>query len=195
MCFHTAPCCFNLSWAPPGLTRKGITTDLGYTCPKGCVSVNVCVNARMPVGVLALHSLANLTRISSVFFFHQFSNGSPNMSEIKSGQAAPCADVWLPKLHPTHRVWRPLQPSLNKGVLPCPYTRPNFPLTHCSNPPQFGSGSGAWTLRTPLNRTLHSSDKRRPPPELWSGRKNPHTASASHTHMQRCFLGKYRIQS
>lgn len=106
VCFHTAPCCFNLSCAPPGLTRKRITTDLGYTCPKGCVSVNVCVNARMPVGVCALHSLANLTRISSVFFFHQFSDGSPNMSEIKSGQAAPCADVWLPKLHPTRRVWR-----------------------------------------------------------------------------------------
>lgn len=106
VCFHTAPCCFNLSCAPPGLTRKRITTDLGYTCPKGCVSVNVCVNARMPVGVCALHSLANLTRISSVFFFHQFSDGSPNMSEIKSGQAAPCADVWQPKLRPSRWVLR-----------------------------------------------------------------------------------------
>lgn len=80
VCFYTAPCCFNLSY-PAGLTGKGITTDLGYTCPKGCVSVNVCV----PVGVCLPRGLAILTRISSVFFFHQFSDGSPNMSEIKSG--------------------------------------------------------------------------------------------------------------
>lgn len=127
VCFHTAPCCFNLSYPPPGLTRKRITTDLGYTCPKGCVSVNVCVNAHMPVGVCAPHSLANLTRISSVFFFHQFSDGSPNMSEIKSGQAAPCADVWLPKLLLTRRVFEAVEPSLNKGQHPCPYTHTHTP--------------------------------------------------------------------
>lgn len=142
VCFHTVPCFFNLFWTPPGLTRKGITTDLGYTCPTECKCVCAFACLWVCVFVRALLGFLILTRISSIFSFHQFSDGSPNMSEIKSGQAAPCADVCpaKPAFCPTR--FEVVETSLDKGQHPRPWV-----VTIIRLCPKIGSGA-SWSSKS-----------------------------------------------
>lgn len=130
LCFHTAPCFANLSShcrRPPAGT--GITTDLGYTCPEGCESVYVfATHARgRPSHACGRVRTARPRQFNEelgpYFSFITFPTDPPNMSGIKSGQAAPCADVCPLKLHPSRHP-PPTSASFDSPHAPRPTSPP-----------------------------------------------------------------------
>lgn len=87
------------------------------------VYVYVCVCVRLHAcGCVCAARPSISTRISSIFSFHQFSDGSPKYVRNQIGTSGALCGCLAGKAPSTLAGFEAGEPSLNKGQHPCPHT-------------------------------------------------------------------------